>query len=67
MPGALLTQTEAAAYLGVSRDLIRRFTKNGAVPIFQDYDGARILYPRPGLDALMDELGRSIARQESSS
>lgn len=65
MPGVLLNQREAAAYLGVSPDLIRRYTRNGAIPTFQDYDGARILYPVPALDAFWAALGAEHATRAS--
>lgn len=65
MAGVLLTQTEAAEYLGHSRAKIREWTRNGLIPVIYDPESSRPMYPRPALDAWMVELGTEHARRAS--
>jgi len=66
MPGVLLTQLEAAAYLGKSRDKVREWTKAGLIPVIYDPLSTRAMYPRPALDAWMQALGEATARKAAS-
>jgi len=66
MPGVLLTQLEAAAYLGRSRDKVREWTRAGTIPVYFDPGSNRPMYPRPALDAWMAALGEATARKAAS-
>lgn len=57
MSGALLTQIEAAAYLGKSRDKVREWTRSGLLPVLYDPESSRPMYPLPALEAWLVKLG----------
>jgi predicted site-specific integrase-resolvase len=65
MPGAMLTQSEAAKYLGRSRDKVREWTRNGLIPVLYDPESSRPMYPLPALEAWMQTLGADHARRAS--
>ena len=46
----LMTQAQAAQYLGASVPTVRRWQRAGVLPTFTDPDTGRVLYPRPALD-----------------
>jgi predicted site-specific integrase-resolvase len=55
MPGQLLNQVEAAAFLGKDRKKVRIWTRTGVLPIFVDPDGGRVMYPKPALERWLSE------------
>lgn len=50
MTPALLTLKDAAAYLDVAPKTLRRWTKDGVVPVFRDPDTNRCRYSRLALE-----------------
>jgi excisionase family DNA binding protein len=50
-PSELLTPEQAAAYLGISVELLRKETLDGAVPATQS--GDLLLYSRTALDEML--------------
>ena len=75
MPGVLLTQAETAKRLGVTRDRLRRWTRDGIVtadgqrvqlPTWTDAESDRVLYPWPAMRAMFRELGVAAAHKDAS-
>lgn len=62
MPGALLTQSEAARYLGKSCRKVREYTKAGVLPTWSDPDSGRIMYPKLALDEWQRQLADTAKR-----
>lgn len=61
MSGDLMTQTEAADELGLSRATVRKWTAAGILPHVVDPDGGWTRYSRRALAAWADQLGRNAA------
>jgi len=53
--GPLLTQREAAAYLGRSVKTLRRWTQAGKVPVFREHPDAWPVYSVAALDRWLAE------------
>lgn len=51
MSGQLLNQIQAAAYLGVNVKKVRKWGRDGVLPVFIDPDSLMPLYPVKALDA----------------
>ena len=56
-----LDTREAASYLGVHRDTLRRFASERAIPFEQDGPGCKLFFLRDDLDAWRRGGGRSAA------